>query len=626
MKRILTIAFLLSLLFASANAQSNTAADAMPWSYGNCSPEDFYGLGTGAACDYHVAIFFPGSGAIKGSHIIGVEVPVTYAAIADLKVWALPTLTSTDTIFVKHYTGSLKEGFNQVLLNEECVVNGDMYIGYSFGVNEITADPMSKYPVATDANVLQKNTLFLAAAGDSFYDYGTQYGASALKVLLTGLQIPDANASLSTQGNLITLPGRSYRKTCVVASTASKAISSIEYVVSIDGKSTTHTANVSVPAGFDKFGELEIEVESPAVVKPYDVDVVITKVNGIENANTEHMVLHAENVSREVPTKVLVEEFTGTGCQFCPRGWVAMEEIKRSMSDIVVPIAMHQYDSSDPMLISQMSYAKIGFTGAPSAAINRTIITDPYYGTSGTIFGFFNDIRKYVGGVSPVDVTVSAELQRLTSSKFAVNATADVEFLGSIGAYDLEFVVTADSLTGSTNAWKQTNTYASYYPNQADAVGTELAEFCRGGKYAQSKAELIYNDVALVSSYTAATNKVKLTKEFTAGDKVNVTYSLALPTRTALLPALRTAVEKQNLYINAIVTDNIGRSVQVVRAKVIDPENIDGDNDGNFNGIVEVQQSAPRSRANGTYNLNGQRVPENYKGIVIAEGKKVSQR
>lgn len=73
----------------------------------------------------------------------------------------------------------------------------------------------------------------------------------------------------------------------------------------------------------------------------------------------------------------VVEEFTGRDCPNCPLGILGMEKLEQRFGDQVIPVAIHGY-TGDPLVGNLSGYcAYLGFSGAPSANINRKSVTYP---------------------------------------------------------------------------------------------------------------------------------------------------------------------------------------------------------------------------------------------------------
>lgn len=592
---------------AAAAAQPRTAsATAYKWCLGD---GEFGGLGNKSAGTFNVAVRVPGSSYLKGGKAVSVNLPVTYPGMTNVKVWGRKNLTTTQNLFSATVAnGSLTKGFNEIMLDEPYVLDGDFYLGYTFTVPSATTSE-AQYPIGV-YNQKATEGLFLDL-GTGFSDCSEMgYGVSALQLFVEDLEIADYGAVFGHNALVNTLPGSNASFDANVIQYGLNRISKIEYTVTVNGETETRTSVVNV-SGLGNSAKLKVNYTSPAEVAPYTVDLCITKINGQDNQKAQTTQVRCENVSRLAKHKVLVEEYTGTGCGYCPRGWVGMEAVKADLSDVCVPIAVHQYNSSDPMVI--LDYAYLPIPGAPGVLINRVESVDPYYGSSNpsVAFGIKDDINSHVNDIAAVDILKVSG--RYNEEQTAVQAKADLEFLGSLGSYNVEFVLTADSLSGTSSSWRQTNYYYQYTPGQASVVASqepELASFCKGGSRGKSAVFLTFNDVAISASYANEENQVPaLPLDFKAGDQVSPEYTLTMPTKTTL----KNAIHKDLVFVNVLVFDENGICINAARSRVLaqdEPE-----------GIEQIHTDVNPALAR-RYNLVGQAVGAGYKGFSVVNGKK----
>ena len=173
------------------------------------------------------------------------------------------------------------------------------------------------------------------------------------------------------------------------------------------------------------------------------------------------------------------------------------------------------------------------------------------------------------------------------------------------GAVDLVYVLTADSLSGTTSAWKQSNYYSSYTTSDVrNAPG--LVDFCSGGKYGQSSVFLVFNDVVIGSSYSAKmTNQGQTVtgSEVEIGAIYNASYTIASPTKTTIKDAI-----KKNLVTAAVlVVDNAtGEVLNAGKAHV-------ASYDPNAVGVIPTTESHVSQR----YNAAGQAIGAPQRGLNI---------
>lgn len=381
-------------------------------------------------------------------------------------------------------------------------------------------------------------------------------------------------------------------------------VSNFNYVVTVDGTpGEEQLCELAQPAGVGESFKATIPVQSQAEIGTVPMEVKITKVNGEANeaaANTANGTLNT--ISRIFKQNVVVEEFTGTGCGYCPRGLAGMEMMAEKYPDNFIGVGIHQYNPSDPMYNS--NYASLNWSGAPNCVLNRNgQYIDPFYGSSNSIT---EDFEKAMDNIPMLEVTVSGVWNEDSTT---VTATANVESLVS-GQYNIDFVLVADSVQGSSSSWRQANYFASY---SAASLNNDpyLTKFCKNGEYGSSYFAYAFDDVLIGSSYSGTRNNAKL-DALVADQVTTATYELAMPVKTTL----KKAIDKKKVSVVAIVYDpstgailNAGKNRNITAATGI--QGVSGESNAT---AVEVAR----------YNAAGQRIDAPQKGLNIvrlANGK-----
>lgn len=579
--------------------------NAIKWGY--TLADNFIALGTGATGTFGVAIKVPGTGELKGSKVVSVNLPVYYTGMENVSVWGSKNLTSNTKVFSKAVTETLQAGYMEIPLDEPYVIDGDFFVGYTFTISSV-ADAKAKYPIGK-VDGKAAGSLYINQNG-SFVDWSNgDYGMSALQIYLTDVKQEDYDAVFRHNKGIITVAGSENTIPVELYSNGRQDVNNIEYTVEINGNTDTKTTEVTLPGGFRNATKVNVSFLSPSDIEPYSMKLTVTKVNGEENTNKTPLYIYGDNVTRKAPYKSLIEEFTGTGCGNCPRGWVGMEAVKEQCSDIALPIAVHQYNSTDPMYIKEDLYAPLPLLGAPSAIINRDNEIDPYFGSSEkTNYGVLDDLKELENTVPPVDIQVKAIYNE---DKTKVETTAEIEFLGNSGTYSTEYVLTADGLKGTSSGWRQENYYLNRSLADSDVdPESELAEFFTGGKYGKNPVFLTFNDVAIASSYVNYVNtSTEMPIDFVAGDKFNDTFTLSMPTKASL----KSAIQYDQVYANVMVFDENGYCVNAARVRVLTEEEATGIE--NVNDDVNAKHST-------VYTIAGQRIAGTAHGVYIKNGKK----
>ena len=441
----------------------------------------------------------------------------------------------------------------------------------------------------------------------SWGNFSSQYGALCIQLIVEADPLPDYDLVPTTINNPPSAVGIESDVAVYFTSNSKKDIENFEYTIAVGDKSVTRTTTLPTPikAGVDQQAAYYMTLPVVDEYGTYDASVTVSKVNGETLAEPTTLKFKQDVYTRLVQRHTVVEEWTGTGCGNCPRGWAGMEYLKEKYSDVCLGIAVHQYNNSDPMYCNR--YGGLGLSAAPACKIDRKTQADPYYGVDNT--GIHNAVAYYSSIAPAVDVTVRGEF---TDDKNKINCTADVEWLTDTGKYTVAYVLTADGLTGK-GAWLQQNYYAN---NNSAAGGTlpeipEFAEFFAGGSKGKGAVELVYNDVMVGSSWSSSgSNLAKAlgTLKHKAGDKVTNEYTCSV----SVGDVCKNAMDYDNLYVTAIILDANNEIVNAARAKV---------GEASSEGIDSVL--APAATSQQTYDLSGRRVNASGNGLYLVGGKKV---
>lgn len=181
-----------------------------------------------------------------------------------------------------------------------------------------------------------------------------------------------------------------------------------------------------------------------------NINISISQVNGVadsdpsNNTGTDNIV----TVSQLATKKVVIEEGTGTWCQWCPRGAVAMDYMDANFSAGFIGIAVH---NGDPMAVSAYD-AGVDFGGYPSAHVDRL---SKDIDVSNSAFAAAYNAHKLL--IPVTDVTVTPTVTGNTAS-----IVASAKFYTNISSanYRLGVIIVEDGVTGTGSGYNQSNAYA----------------------------------------------------------------------------------------------------------------------------------------------------------------------
>ena len=190
------------------------------------------------------------------------------------------------------------------------------------------------------------------------------------------------------------------------------------------------------------------QLNASVASSPYSIDVCVAAAGDADNSN-DCLTGNVGVVSALVDKYVLIEEKTGTWCQFCPSGAAAMDNTA-AVEPNMIGVAVH---NADPMAVASYDSGSNGFPdfiGFPYAAADR--INGAHAATIQTLF----DGRENEVPPASISFTTASELVPGT-----ITITPSVDMVTTlVGDYRLGVILVEDDVTGTGSAWLQVNAYS----------------------------------------------------------------------------------------------------------------------------------------------------------------------
>ncbi|MCC6283577.1 MAG: T9SS type A sorting domain-containing protein [Saprospiraceae bacterium] len=184
-----------------------------------------------------------------------------------------------------------------------------------------------------------------------------------------------------------------------------------------------------------------------------DYTITISNINGGQDNdatdNSESVNVNVEGVEPVAGRKVVLEEGTGTWCQWCPRGDVMMDFMAENYPTLAIPIAVH---NADPMKVTVYDTGMGGLiSGYPSGLVDRA---DGEYDPL--------EFEKQMIERLLIPPTVSVEHNvGYNATTRQITVESHLHFLQQMnGDFRIAMVITEDEVTGITSTWRQSNAYA----------------------------------------------------------------------------------------------------------------------------------------------------------------------
>lgn len=198
------------------------------------------------------------------------------------------------------------------------------------------------------------------------------------------------------------------------------------------------------------------------------------------------------------PANVVIEEFTATGCGYCPRGTASLEYYLHTYpggdgKGRAIPIAIHSYmNYADPMNEGVEAYLAAvqglnGSSGLPAAIFNRsTRGLDPSYAT---------EVHKQMELPSYNQVTINkVTVPEYSDEVSAAGGEVTVDFSvrngfnASFRELNASVVLIENDVVGYNSGYVQTNYFSTYdesaiISHVGSAIAPFLMPYARGGEF-----------------------------------------------------------------------------------------------------------------------------------------------
>lgn len=241
---------------------------------------------------------------------------------------------------------------------------------------------------------------------------------------------------------------------------------------------------------------------------------------GTETSNTVVVTVIAPSFT----TKMLIEDYTGTWCGWCPRMSKSIQDLHAGANgDRVIAIAVHNGDNMEFALESQMR-SRFGVTGFPTGILNR----DARWSASSNNAMNLSQPLALLNSVKPVGLAINSSLSGST-----VNATVKVGFdLDQTGTKLVAVLLENGKVADQTN-------YTSNYGGSSTITG------------------FVHNEI-LRANFTDIFGDVIPDASSVGGGEYSATLSVAVPA----------GVNNANMEIVAFVVDSSNKVINVQRAPV----------------------------------------------------------
>ena len=263
----------------------------------------------------------------------------------------------------------------------------------------------------------------------------------------------DGYTLIPSTGQKVYVPitAKSAKGKLLITNYGSTAIRNFDYTLSFNGKELM-SKNYVLTNPLNRMEGTTIEIDVPPHTQVSETDLLftITKVNGeLNSANFNYATLPRVTVTKVPHRKVVVEEYTGMWCGYCPRGIALMENLAHKYGDDFIGIAIHTGGRADPLTCTDYAWKALDYRSRPSLDMNRNLL-----------LGYFKaqtEFEEEHSKGADMDVEVSAVWDK---EKNNITVTPRVTFCVNRdeAPYGFAYVLTEDGMSNPN--WVQYNNFS----------------------------------------------------------------------------------------------------------------------------------------------------------------------
>lgn len=294
---------------------------------------------------------------------------------------------------------------------------------------------------------------------------------------------------------------------------------------------------------------------------------------------------------------VVVEEGTGMWCGYCPRGIVAMRQMREKYPDSFIGIAVH-YD--DVLGTAVADYCKsLHFPSFPSAYVNRTTLCgDPMPQDAEGRFSAADGLERYFLDAMNVCPPAALSLTWTLLDNGQLGLLADAHFAINADGADYRFAAVAVEDEVSQPTYYQTN----YYSGSATPLGGFESE-------AKVIKSYTFEEVARAALLPFEGAEGDIPARIEADRHYSAVKQLKAPKYDAL----------SHVRVVLMLLDaHTGEVVNAVQAPAVTSAEFDAvvsGIDSLPSGLFPLNTSRP-------YTLDGRPAPQDHRGLCIEQGRK----
>lgn len=463
MKKGFLLLFILSLFIVRVNAQQVPPVPEESIAYGYCTSDekDFNSFTTGDG-EQHVGIAIQTTAAeLKklGNRIEAIRIAFKSMDVKDIQLFITkdfaeePILSQNATI--------KNTGWNYFALNNPYDIKDTdetFYIGCKLTMSGYALHYEKVGAKNTMADWVYLNEKWINLSGNNGLG---EPCVNTIQVMLSGGDYSNETPQYDAEINKIN--SELYIKTKedfplggVVRNNGIKTINSFDITYTIGEESDTQSFTAAIPNGASY--EFQLPDQNIAEDGIYIIQMSIGNINDRqtdENSENNQLSINVETANKFLKRdKILIDQFTGQQCGFCPQGHAAITEAIKDIEDKVAWVAHYSYDEKGTFTITihHTLASYFGVNSAPQCMIDRTYIPGISTKTTSPIFNPIRTISRTIIDqmlATPTFVSINLEGSDYDPETRILKVTASGEFVKELPNARLNVYISEDGFIAS---------------------------------------------------------------------------------------------------------------------------------------------------------------------------------
>lgn len=374
-------------------------------------------------------------------------------------------------------------------------------------------------------------------------------------------------------------------------------LNNIDYTLLVNGNETqTLHYSFATPLKEKEDAVIEVPIAPASTLTTDEVTLHVKYANGQPNTYVfPYTTITRTTLSKVEKRKVVMEDYTGMWCRFCPRATAAIEHLAKKYPTDFIAIAVHDRDQ---LSCADYNALKLANEGRPSIVVNRSFTDKTIISTASELENKFIAEQNFQSEQAR-GAEASLQLEaHWNNEKTNIEITTHTTFRleQSTAPYALAYVIIANKI--SKQGWYQVNSYV--HDREYAGIIPEMDAFINASSYVYG---LQYNHTAIQAAGIDNGLEGSIIAPLIADQEQTHHYTFTSVDNNVWLK------DREDVQVCALL-------INTVTKKIVNAERVMVQNNINTT-INTLQTTLPKPSIKALYTLDGSLVTRPSKAIHI---------